>query len=73
MSKFSFTITRGTDMSFLVSGLLLSFPGLSVEYKDTIVKTGLFRKAVKRKYVLVGATQEIDRFEKQLKVHNALY
>lgn len=35
MYQFSFVVTRGTDMSFLVAGLLVNNPNLSFDYKDT--------------------------------------
>lgn len=73
MNKLSFVVTRGTDMSFLVSGLLLTNPNLSFDYKDTIVKKGLFQKVKKRKYVVVGSRKEIDELENQLKMYSVLY
>lgn len=73
MYQFSFVVTRGTDMSFLVAGLLVNNPNLSFDYKDTLVKAGMFRKVTKRKYVVVGNRREIDELEKQLKTYSTLY
>lgn len=73
MYQFSFVVTRGTDMSFLVAGLLVNNPNLSFDYKDTLVKTGMFRKVTKRKYVVVGNRREIDEFEKHLQMYSTFY